>query len=263
MMSHITNDCGIAEEYLFFSRLLLFIVSGYSMCSHSMCSSTAFLCLNLSQEQCTTVALTIGIMGLVTSIISTSLLLCLLLVFKIKAWNSPIKRLTLMIATCFGLLEFVDASLELYNNILQRRTWLEVFFLLTYYTVFAILLYLIVILAIPFFQIGVAIVPGEWKHKVKSRLHLLEVAIHILIPILSLSFSGVIAVYKRDDNCSPWIAVKKHYIVCYLVNLLSLFGIILLLLYFHRKYSTTRGITRRAKWLLLHEVLSIACTSTH
>ena len=225
MMAHISNDCGIAEEYLFLSRLLLFTVSGYSMCNHSMCNSTAFQCLNLSQERCTTVALTIRIMDLVASIISTSLLLCLLLVFKRKAWNSPVKRLTLMIATCFGLLEFVDASLELYNNILQR-TWFKVFFLLTYYTAFAILLYLIVILANLLFQIGVAIVPGEWKHKVKSRLHLLEVAIHLLIPILSLSFSaGVIVVYKRDDNCSPWIAVKNIiYIVCYLgfVNLRSL-----------------------------------------
>ena len=186
------------------------------MCNHSMCNSTAFLCLNLSQEQCTTIALTVGIMDLVASIISMSLLLCLLLVLKRKAWNSPVKRLTLMIATCFGLLEIVAASLELYNNILQR-TWLEAFFLLIYYTVFAILLYLTVILAILLFQIGVAIVPGEWKHKVKSRLHLLEVAIHILIPILSLSFSaGVIVVYKRDDNCSPQIAVKKIilYVLC-------------------------------------------------
>ena len=228
-----------------------------------MCNSTAFLCLNLSQEQCTTVALTTGVIDLVTSIISTSLLLCLLLVFKRKAWNRPVKRLTLMFATCFGLLEFVDASVELYNNILQRM-WVEVFFLLTYYTVFAILSYSTVILAILLFQIGVAIVPGEWKHKLKSRLPLLEVAIHILIPILSLSFSaGVLVVHKRDDNCSPQITVIN--IILYVILALLILGllvIIFLLLYFHTKYSTTRGITRRAKWLLLEFSVLLALVLT-
>ena len=151
-----------------------------------------------------------------------------------------------------------------YIAYILQRPWLEVFFLLTYYIVFAIPLYLTVILAILLFQIGVAIVPGKWKHKVKSRLPLLEVAIHILIPILSLSFSaGVIVVHKSDDNCSPHIAVKN--IILYVILallILGLFVIIFLLLYFHKKYSTTHGITRRAKWLLLEFSVLLALLLT-
>ena len=90
-----------------------------------MCNSTAFLCLNLSQEQCTTAALTTGVIDLVTSIISTSLLLCLLLVLKRKAWNSPVKWLTLILTTYIGLSEFVNAPVELYNDILPS-IWNEV-----------------------------------------------------------------------------------------------------------------------------------------
>ena len=216
-----------------------------------MCSSTAFQCFNLNQDQYTmyTVALTIGITDLLLSIVSTSFLLCLLLVLKRKAWNSPVKRLTLILTTYISLSQFVNAPMELYYDILPD-IWNKVLYIFTTYADFSILSYLTVILAILLFKIGVAIVPGEWKHKLKSRLPLLEVAIHILILIVSLSFSaGVIVVYH---NCSPQITVIN--IILYVILALLILGllvIIFLLLYFHRKYSTTRGITRRAKWLLL------------
>ena len=143
-----------------------------------MCNSTAFQCLNLTWGQCTTVALTIGITDLVLSIIFTSLLLCLLLVLKKKAWNSPVKRLTLILTTCFGLLKYLETSVELYNDFLQK-VWHKVFSIFNAYTWFAILSYLTVILAILLFQIVTAIVSGKWKHKLKSRLPLMEIVIHI------------------------------------------------------------------------------------
>ena len=96
----------------------------------SMCNITAFQCLNLTQQRCTEVPLTVGITDLVLSIVSTSLLLCLLLVLRKKAWNSPVRRLTLILTTCICLLEFVDASVELYNNVIPG-IWNAVLMLLT------------------------------------------------------------------------------------------------------------------------------------
>ena len=224
-----------------------------------MCNSTAFQSLILTQKQCTTIALTIGITNLLLSIVSTSLLLCLLLVLKRKAWNSPIKRLTLILTTYIGLSEFVDAPVELYNDILPG-IWNEALYFVTTYTVFSIRSYLTVILAILtvilailLFKIGAAIVLGEWKHKPKPRLLLLlEVIIHILITVLSLSFSAVVTDFISDDI----------FYVILVVLILGLFVIIFLLLYFHRKYSTTRGITRRAKWLLLEFSVLLALLLT-
>ena len=96
----------------------------------------------------------------------TSLLLCLLLVLKRKAWNSPVKRLTLIVTACTGLAGYVYASAELYNN----SIWNKVFNLVTSVT----LLYLFVILAVLLFKIGATIVPGEWKHSLVPRLSLLS-----------------------------------------------------------------------------------------
>ena len=168
-----------------------------------MCNNSVFKCLNLNQTQCTTIALTVGIKNLVLSIVITFLLLCLLLVLKRKAWNSPVKRLTLIVTACTGLSRFVYASAELYNNIISS-IWNKVFNLVTSYTYFVTLPYAFVILAILLFKIGATIVPGEWKHKPKPRLLLLlEVMIHILIPVLSLSFLAVaiFCLNESDFNC--------------------------------------------------------------
>ena len=213
-----------------------------------MCNnSTVFQCSNLTQEQCTTIALTIGITNLLLSIVSTSLLLCLLLVLKRKAWNSPVKQLTLILTTFICATKLVEAPMEWYNDILPGK-WNKVFIT---YTVFSILSYLTVILAILLFKIGAAIIPGEWKHKPKPRLpRLLEVMIYILIPVLSLSFSAVVTFYLKRTELSDFVSHDIFYVIL-VVLILGLFVIVFLLLYFHRKYSTTRGITRRAKCLLL------------
>ena len=79
---------------------------------------------------------------------------------------------------------------------------------------------------------------------------LLEVIIHILIPVLSLSFSAVVTFYLKQIVFSDFVT-DVIFSGILVVLILGLFVIVFLLLYFHRKYSTTRGITRRAKWLLL------------
>ena len=216
-----------------------------------MCNnSTVFQSLNSTQEQCTTIALTRGITILLFSIVSTSLLLCLLLVLKRKAWNSPVKRLTLIPITFICATALVEASVILYYDILPGK-WNKVFYFFTIYTDLSILSYLTVILAVLLFKIGAAIVPGEWKHKPKPRLlFLLEVMIHILILVLSLSFSAVVTFYLKRTELSDSVTHDIFYVTL-VVLILGLFVIVFLLLYFHRKYSTTRGITRRAKWLLL------------
>ena len=234
-----------------------------------MCNSSAFQCLNLTQKHCTTVALTVGITDLVLSIVTTSLLLCLLLVLKRKAWNSPVKRLTLIIIACTGLSESVFASVELYNNVISI-TWNKVFNLVISYTVFVTLPYLIVILAILLFKIGATIVPGKWKHKQKPRLRLLlEVMVHILIPVLPLSFLAVATFYPNgnDFNCEPqkiFSSVKFTFYVITVLLILGCFVMVALLLYFYGRFWTTqcRGITRRAKWLLLQFSVLLALLLT-
>ena len=212
-----------------------------------MCNNLAFQCLNLTQEQCTTVALTVGITDLVLFIVSTFTLLCLLLVLKRKAWNSPVKRLTLIIITYICFWKFVDGLVELYDDNLQR-VWHKVFKVFIFYTLFAILFCMITLLAILLLQIGAAIVPGEWKNKIKLKVPLLEVVMHILIILLSAAFSVLVIVFLNEDQeCNPQKAI---YVLLVLV-IVGLSVILILLVYLCGKYSKTHGITRRAKWLLV------------
>ena len=128
-----------------------------------MYNSSAFQCLILSQEKCATVALTVRITNLVLSTVTISLLLYLLLVLKRKAWNSPVKRLTLILTTCICFCILVDPLVQLFR--LHK-----VFKVFTVFTQFVFFLYMFMLLTILIFQIGAAIVPGEWKHKIKPKV---------------------------------------------------------------------------------------------
>ena len=226
-----------------------------------MCNNTAFQCVNLTQEQCTAVALVIGIVDLVISVISLSLLLCLLLILKRKAWNSPVKRLSLIIATSIGLSELVYASVELYNDFLPVL-WCQVFYMFSFCFVFSIILYLTVLVSILLFQIGAPIIPEHWKQKLMSRLLFLEVMIHILLPVLFVTFAALeefvfdySASLCKKRECGP---ESKYFsggsaIVYALLAfvVVVLFVTIIILVYFWVKFCKTRGITRQTKWLLL------------
>ena len=93
----------------------------------NMCNNTAFLCMNLSQEQCDLAAMADGIIDLIIPVISTSLLLGLFLGLRREAWNTPLKRLSLLLCTFYGLNGLIVASVELYNELLPE-VWCKVFF---------------------------------------------------------------------------------------------------------------------------------------
>ena len=93
----------------------------------TMCNNTAFLCMNISQEQCDLAAMADGIIDLIIPVISTSLLLGLLLGLRREAWNTPLKRLSLLLCTFYGVNGLIFASVELYNDLLPE-VWCKVFF---------------------------------------------------------------------------------------------------------------------------------------
>ena len=223
-----------------------------------MCNNTAFQCVNLTQEQCTEVALVIGIVNLVISVISLSPLLCLLLILKRKAWNSPVKRLSLIITTSIGLSELVYASVKFYNDFLPVL-WCQAFDMFSSYFVFSIILYLTGLVSILLFQIGAPIIPEHWKQKLMSRLLFLEVMIHILLPVLSVTFAALegfvfdnSASLCKKRECGPenkYFSAMSYALLAFVV--VVLFVTIIILVYFWVKFCKTRGITRQTKWLLL------------
>ena len=226
-----------------------------------MCNDTVFYCLNLSQEKCNIVTMANGITGLIIPVISTSLLLGLLLGLRREAWNTPLKRLSLLLCTFFGTNGLVFASVELYNDLLPE-VWCKVLFFATGYSSLSISMYFIAVVALLLIQSGAPIVPGHWKHKLKSKLHLYtfwpEFIFHPILHVLSLSLVAV-EIFSNTSICNSCehgqyfigtITVTIWYIFLLFI-LTGLFINIILLGYFHIKFCRAPGITRRSKWLLL------------
>ena len=227
-----------------------------------MCNNTAFLCLNLSQEQCNVAAMANGITGLIIPVISTLLLLMgLLLGLRREAWNTPLKRISLLLCTFYGVNGLIFASVELYNELLPE-VWCKVFFFATGYTSLTIFMYLIVVVALLLIQSGAPVVPEHWKHKLKSKLRLLytfwpEFTFHLILHVLTLSLAAV-EIFADNSICEQCESgVHGQYfrdIIGYILAafaLIVLFINIILLGYFYIKFCTAPGITRRSKWLLL------------
>ena len=228
-----------------------------------MCNNTAFLCMNLTQEQCNVAAMSNGIINLIIPVISTSLLLGLFLGLRREAWNSPLKRLSIFLFTFIGMYRLIFASVELYNDLLQE-SWCKVFFFAKEYSSLTISMYFIAVVALLLIQSGAPVVPEHWKHKLKSKLHLLytfwpEFIFHPILHVLSLSLVAIeifsnTSICKKSCEHGQYFSGTRIVTIWYIFLLFILIGLfinIILLGYFHIKFCRAPGITRRSKWLLL------------
>ena len=230
--------------------------------AENMCNGTAYQwqCLNLSQEQCDVAAIASGITDLVVSVISLSLLLGLLLGLRKEAWNTPLKRLSIFLCTFYGVVMLTNASVDLYNDLLPE-VWCEVFVFVEGYTSLTIFMYLNLIVALLLIQSGAPVIPGNWKLKRKSKLHLWytfwpEIVCHPLVHLLSLSVTSV-EVFSDKNICKSCEGEKyftstvavKYFLLAF--TLIGLFINIILLGYFYIKFCRAPAITKRSKWLLL------------
>ena len=249
-----------ARDYLDVGSFHKYLIPQLWSEAENMCNRTAYQCLNLSQEQCDVAALTSGITDLVVSVISISLLLGLLLGLRKEALNSPLKRLSIFLCTFYGLTIFMYASVELYNDLLPE-VWCEIYVFVEGYTIFTIFMYLNLIVALLLIQSGAPVIPGNWKLKLKSKLHLSytfwpEFIFHPLVHLLSLSVAAVEVL--SDKNICKSCEDEKYFTSIIAVNyfllaftLIGLFVNIILLGYFYIKFCRAPAITKRSKWLLL------------
>ena len=227
-----------------------------------MCNNTAFLCHNLTQGRCTQISLAAGITDLLVAVVCALLLLCLVLALKRGICDSPVKRLSLVLASCIILSALDHATLELFDDFAPIG-WCVAYVFIVIYTTSSILMYLSMVLVIFLLQISAPIVPEHWKPKLKPILPSMEVIAHMLIPLLSLLYAslsvfilGDVSSDCRRTDCSTTQGRQSQleyeitpvlYILLAL-PLLLLFILMILLSYFCIRYHKTRTIIRRTKW---------------
>ena len=222
-----------------------------------MCNNTALLCLNISQERCNVAAMADGITDLIMSVISTASLIGLFLGLRREAWNTLLKRLSLLLCTFYGINGVIFASVELYNDLLPE-VWCKVFFFVEGYTSFTIFMYVIVIVSLFLIQSGAPVVPRHWRlHLLYRYAFWLELIFHLILHVVSLSLAAV-EIFSSNGTCKQCESgVHGQYfrdVIKYIFVVFALIGIvinIILLGYFYIKFCRAPSITRRSRWFLL------------
>ena len=83
-----------------------------------MCNNTGYRCLNLTKEQCDALSLATGVSDIVTATLSLSLLVCLLAIKKTNAWNTGIKRATIVFSVYLTISSINLGAVMFYNGFL-------------------------------------------------------------------------------------------------------------------------------------------------
>ena len=239
----------------------MFLYTGDSVIAEqtqSMCNNSAFLCLNLSQEQCTVIELSAGLTNLSVSLLCGVIILLLSLKLKSGVYNSAVKRMSLMFAITIVLSALNMGSLQIYNDFAPMG-WCVVAFVIDTFTLTAILFYLSIVLAMLLLQIGAPMVPERWKQTLKPKIHIIEGSIHLIIQILSLSYATGAVFFDnyltmcRDHKCikrKDRIGLNIFNFAFLVIPIILLIIAILFLVYFCIKFRRNKTVTRRTKWPL-------------
>ena len=222
-----------------------------------MCNNSAFLCLNLTQEQCTVIELSAGLTDLSVSLLCGVIILLLSLKLKSGVYNSSVKRVSFILAISVTLSALNAGLLEIYNDFAPVG-WCVVAFFIDTFTTTAILFYLSIVLAILLLQIGAPMVPERWKQTLKPKIHIIvEGIIHLIIPIFSLLHAtGAILLdnffltWCRDHMCTDLTYRLRRNVFFYTflaIPLIILILTIFLLGYFCIKFRRNKTVRSRTK----------------
>ena len=176
-----------------------------------MCNNTGYRCHNLTKEQCDALSLATGVSDIATATLSLSLLVCLLAIKKTNAWNTGIKRATIVFSVYLTLSSINLGAVVLYNRFLPFG-YCEVTHFINLYTKLIIFLYMVAILGMLLIQMGSPFFNGtNCTHKPKSLLSVVsEVFVHVLLSLSSVVFAVVVLV---SVNCSNTTCVPKHFFI--------------------------------------------------
>ena len=218
-----------------------------------MCNNTAFRCYNLTEEQCRAHSLTTGISDVIIATVCFSLVVGVLGRWKKDAWNSQVKRTSLVISffLVISLLNFALAALYLLPS-----GYCKVVVFIYLDTKFMIFLYMVAMLGMLLIKIGSPVISRKCTCEPWSHLALFEVVTHVFIFFPSLIFA-VVEVFSDHTVCdSSTCATKNLYqnvtFPIFVMSFVVLFilGSVFFLIFVYIRFFRKVRITKRMKWQL-------------
>ena len=235
-----------------------------------MCNNSFYQCFNLTQEQCTVIEWTTGLTDLSVSLLCGVIILFLSLKLKSGVYNSAVKRISLMLAIIIALSAVSLGSLKIYDDFAPVGWCVGVFFIVIFTTT-VLLFYLSIVLTMLLLQIWTPMVPERWKQTLQPKIHIIEGIIHLIIQVLSLSYTTGAIFFDnvlttcRDHKCTaPEHNFEQNvfYYTFLALPLALLITIIFFLAYFCIKFRRNKIVTRRTKWPLFKLSILILLLTT-
>ena len=200
--------------------------------------STYIVCLSADREElCPKGALAVAAVDLVLSIISFALLLYVLLALTKEAWNSPVKRLCILLASFLGLQELLSASVGFCRGILPHELCVTVEFILFFLNA-TVLLYITMVLLMFLTQLGSPLVRRLSNIRLRCKKYF-EVTLHIITPLFTILLTVLQTRFYEDESVSSNKVVIDVFLGCLLLGLLVF---IIILVYLHIRFFKRQGI---------------------
>ena len=178
-----------------------------------MCNNTGYRCYNVTKEECDALSLATGVSNIATATLSLSLLVCLLAIKKTNAWNTGIKRATIVFSVYLTLSLINLGAVVLYNGFLPFG-YCEVMYCIDLYTKLIISLYTVAIFGMLLIQIGSPVFNGtNCSQKLKSHLSVVsEVFVHVFLSLSSVVFA-VVVLFSANHACSDTSCDQKQFFI--------------------------------------------------
>lgn len=206
------------------------------------------LCLSLSKRESQIIDI-IDVSTRIVQILASGLAILYLLVYlRKKAVDNPAKRFGFSVIFTFGLASTNRVVLLLYPTT-PLPPWICVITLTLYCVGSTVILYLVALPIALLLQVSAPIFPDRFRHKMASKILLIEVTSQLLIFIASVLINGLQLIdhTQYHNFCNKCITLYYYEAIALSLSVIALFVTIITLCVVYRKFREAVILTNKTK----------------
>ena len=218
-------------------------------------------CYDLSNTQFET-AFIIDATTRMLQVIVFGLTIVLLLVFlRKKAINNPAKRFGLSVIFTFSLASMNRVAIELYPAS-SLPSWFCAVTMAVYCLGSTVILYLVALPIALLLQVSAPIFPERYRHKLTPKVPFIEVALHLMIVIISGLINGLQLIDPKQhlNFCRKCVTLFYYEAIALSFSVIALFVTILTLVLVYYRFRGAVVLTKKTRQVMLKVFLLFLAT---